>query len=406
VNPAHLLAEHGSPLWLCDVDRARRNLRALRAEWERAWPRIDVAYSYKTNRFPPFLRALQTDGAWAEVTNRAEYALARDAVGAAGERIVLTGPSKPWDLLARAADDGALVVIDSPDELERAAAGGVRRAGLRVAMAGEDETVSRLGVPAGEVVALARRARALGLRVEALAVHLVSTGFSESPSIARPLGAQVRVMWPQPAGAHARAAGLLARLARELAAEDVPVGTLDLGGGHPPAGATEHGATPVAAALRRHGFDGRLLVEPGRALVHDAVDLAMTVMAAKRLEDGRECLVVDAGTDQLPGTLWSWPRLEAPGASAGPGRPTLVTGPLCLNVDVLHPAARLPPLGPGDTLLARGVGAYQDAQSSRFGDLRPAALAREDGAWRLARRRESVDDLMACDITPSPKEQR
>ena len=96
------------------------------------------------------------------------------------------------------------------------------------------------------------------------------------------------------------------------------------------------------------------------------------MVAVKRLEDGTTCAIVDAGTNLLPGALWSWPRIEA---AAGAGdRRTLVTGPLCLNVDVLHPAAMLPALRPGDLLLVRAVGAYQQAQSTQFGDLRPAVV--------------------------------
>ena len=57
--------------------------------------------------------------------------------------------------------------------------------------------------------------------------------------------------------------------------------------------------------------------------------------------------------------------------------------------------------GPGQraaVLLVRDAGAYQQAQSTRFGDLQPAVLARDDGRWRVCRRRETLDDLLAGDI--------
>jgi len=41
--------------------------------------------------------------------------------------------------------------------------------------------------------------------------------------------------------------------------------------------------------------------------------------------------------------------------------------------------------------------AYQQVQSTQFGDLRPAVVAREGGTWRLARRREELSDLIICD---------
>ena len=71
----------------------------------------------------------------------------------------------------------------------------------------------------------------------------------------------------------------------------------------------------------------------------------------------------------------------APGA-AGPVSRALVTGPLCLNVDVVHPDARLPELAPGAVLLARAVGAYQQSASTQFGEAEPVVVIREDGRWR------------------------
>jgi diaminopimelate decarboxylase len=142
-----------------------------------------------------------------------------------------------------------------------------------------------------------------------------------------------------------------------------------------------------------------VLVEPGRALVADAVDLACTVTAVKRLPDRRRCVVLDAGTNLVPGTLFHWPSIEVPGSDAPPADPAVVTGPLCTNVDVLHPAAALPALSEGDAILIRGVGAYQQSQSTQFGDRRPAVVARDDGHWRVCSRRETVEDLVATDLT-------
>jgi diaminopimelate decarboxylase len=392
MTPAELMAEHGSPLWLVDLDRVRTRLREFRGAWERAWPAVEVAYSYKTNRQPAILLALAAEGAGHEVVCEAEYALARDVVGAAGPDVIVNGPVKPDALLERAAADGALVVADSAPELDRAARAGVERIGLRVALPGIGVEPTRFGIAPGEVPAAAARARALGLELEALSAHLVSTGFDQPLSRTRRLGAAITVQWPPAPGRHAAAAEHLARLAVA-----VGVGAIDLGGGFPAAPAVAAHAAAVAGALRSSGFAGRLILEPGRALVTDAVALACSVVAIKELDDGTRCVVVDAGTNLLPGALWSWPRIDAPAADGRPTSPALVSGPLCLNVDVLHPAADLPDLEAGDTLIVRDAGAYHQAQSTQFGDLRPAVLALDDGRWRVCRRRETLDDLLAGD---------
>jgi len=396
VSVAALLAEHGSPLWLADVDRARERLADLRAAWTAAWAGgdgVEISYSYKTNRTTAFLRAFADDDAGAEVVCAAEYALARDVVGVDGSRITVNGPAKPDALLARCAADGALVIADSAAELERLAAAGVTRAGLRVGLPGPERHPSRFGIAPGEIVAAGGRARELGLALEVLSAHLVSTDFSAALGAggAGTLAASVRVGWAKPPAVHARAAATLTRLAAELG-----VATIDLGGGIPAAPAATAHAAAVAGALHAEGFAGRLLLEPGRALVADAVDLACTVIAVKTLADGTACAVVDAGTDLLPGALWGWPRLEAPASRAGDA-PTLVAGPLCLNIDVLAAAAALGELHAGDVLVAREVGAYQQVQSTQFGDLRPAVVAREGGKWRLHRRREELSDLIISD---------
>ncbi len=152
----------------------------------------------------------------------------------------------------------------------------------------------------------AAHARALGLHLEALSAHLVSTGFDQPLAGAARLGAAITVQWPPAPDGHAAAAERLAGLAVGLR-----VGAIDLGGGFPAAPAVAAHAAAVADALRANGFAGRLILEPGRALVTDAVALAFTVVAIKELDDGTRCVVVDAGTNLLPGTLWSWPRIEA-----------------------------------------------------------------------------------------------
>ena len=123
----------------------------------------------------------------------------------------------------------------------------------------------------------------------------------------------------------------------------------------------------------------------------------MTVVAVKQLDEGTRCVVVDAGTNLLPGALWSWPRIEAVDAGERPTAPALVSGPLCLNVDVLHPAAQLPEVAPGDAAARARRRRLPAGAIDAFGDLRPAVVAHDDGRWRLCQRRETLDDLLAGD---------
>jgi diaminopimelate decarboxylase len=385
VTARELLAQYGSPLWLADVDRFRSSLERFGTAWRREWPNTQIAYSYKTNRLLAFLEAAELGGAAAEVVCEAEYELAVAVVEADPARIIVDGPAKRDSLLSRAGAAGALVLADSAAELERAAERGVRRIGLRVALESFTGAPTRFGIAPAEIPAAAGAAAAFGLTVETLSTHLVSTDFDRDT-------AQVVVRWPRPPAEHARAAAVLAELAGGLGAQGHVVETLDLGGGFPPSHSTDGHVREVVRALRGAGFAGSLVLEPGRALVADAVDLAFTVVAVKTLADGRRCLVCDAGTNLLPGALTAPPPIEAPERS-GPRSPAVVTGPLCLNVDVLHPSAALPPVQPGTVLVAREVGAYQQASSTQFGEPRPAVAVREDGSWRLHTPAEKLEPL-------------
>ena len=397
VSVAELLSEHGSPLWLANLDVVRDRLRSFTAAWDNVWPEVEVAYSYQANRLPAILRTLAAAGAGHQVACEAEYDLARTVARAPGKRIVVQGPYKSVDLLDSAARDGALVVADGEDDLRRATAAGVRRLGLRVETGAVGHGPSQYGVPDAKVTAVHRDAAARGLRLEALAFNLPITGFERPLSQVRQFIEDVVTRWPQPPERFAAATRLVASLAVRLG---VPV--VDIGGGLPPAPDEQVYARTIAGALGAVGFEGRLLAEPGRAIVGEAVELACTVRAVKRLSDGTRCVVVDAGTDLLPGAHWRWPHVDAPHATGPSAGPALIAGALCSHLEILHPRVELPAIAEGEVLLIRRVGAYNQSQSTQSGDLRPAVIARDRGEWRPCERRETIEDLIATDLGERP----
>src|SRR3954464_14622905 len=181
MSVADQLAEHGLPLWLANLDVVRDRQRSFSAAWRAEWPDVEIAYSHKANRLPAILRTLAERGSGHQVACEAEYCLARSVADANGRSIVVQGPAKPPALLDRAAADGALVIAHTLAQLRRLAAAGITRAGVRagaggVCVPGVAAGRSHFGVPMAEVSMAPRQAAALGLRIEALAVHLVSAG--------------------------------------------------------------------------------------------------------------------------------------------------------------------------------------------------------------------------------------
>src|SRR3954453_1424787 len=179
VRASELAAEFGTPLAVyCE----RTILDAARAYREAA---PDALPLYSLKAFPnlALLRLLAAEGFGADVSPLCELEFARRA-GIAGERIVVHGNNKSdEELRAAAAADVRFVVLDAVDEAERAAAAGVRRALVRVTPGIEADTHeairtahhgSKFGLPPEEALAAAAAARAAGLEVSGVHLHIGS----------------------------------------------------------------------------------------------------------------------------------------------------------------------------------------------------------------------------------------
>jgi diaminopimelate decarboxylase len=73
-----------------------------------------------------------------------------------------------------------------------------------------------------------------------------------------------------------------------------------------------------------------------------------------------------------------------------------IVGPICETSDFLARERSLPPLAAGDLLAVLHAGAYGYAMSSNYnGHLRPAEVLVEGDTFRVIRRRQSYNDLIA-----------
>jgi len=123
VRASQLAQEFGTPVVVYDEATLRAHARA----YLEAAP--DALIAYGTKAFPSVavLRLFAEEGLGADVSTVGELEFAQRA-GVPGERLVIHGNNKEDELLLRSAEAGALIVLDSLDELERARAiGGNRR---------------------------------------------------------------------------------------------------------------------------------------------------------------------------------------------------------------------------------------------------------------------------------------
>jgi diaminopimelate decarboxylase len=403
-----LVARYGSPLFVFSERIIQDRYRELRDAFALRWPRVRLAWSYKTNYLDAVCTLFHREGAWAEVVSEFEYDKAM-RLGVPPEQVHFNGPYKSRAVLERALPAGTIVHIDNFDELalceEVAMATGCRpRVAIRVSLAAEGTPAwSRFGfnLDNGQAMDAARRLLA-GDRLELCGLHTHMGTFITEP------------------GAYRDAAAKLARMANELRERfGVVMDFLDLGGG-----LASHNtlkaqylpgdqATPSFRAYADAVLEGlaeldaapselpTLVLESGRALVDDAGSLISTVLANKRLPDGRRDLVVDAGVNILFTSFWYKHDL-VPAQDFRPTlEPTVVHGPLCMNIDVVRETMLLPPMKVGERVVFRNVGAYNVTQWMQFITYRPAVvLVGRDGQHALMRRAEDLQAVVAQEEVP------
>ena len=158
-------------------------------------------------------------------------------------------------------------------------------------------------------------------------------------------------------------------------------------------------ADAVLPELKRLGVP--VVLEPGRSVVGHSGALVSRVVDTKQNPDGRQFAVLDAGMSELmrPALYGSFhrivPVLPRDGA---PETPWDVVGPICESSDVFARDRALPELRVDDVVALLDTGAYGAVMASNYNRrlLAPEVLV-QDGAWKVIRRRQTIDDLLALE---------
>lgn len=404
---ADLVARHGSPLFVVSEAELRRRYREMMRAFSLRYPRVTIGYSFKTNYLSAICAVLRQEGAWGEVVSGFEYDIA-ESLGIPGSEIIFNGPLKRRHELEKAIAAGAMVNVDSLEEVALiesiAAARGERvPIGMRVNMVLNDQPWDRFGfnLENGDAKQMASRiASSPHLRLVGLHTHC---------------GTYVTDV-----NTYAKAATKIADFCNELRqSSGIEMSYLDFGGGY--AARTQlHGqslpidhvvpsidryAEALSSALLRGGFPAdrlpRLILEPGRHLTAEAMHLITSVVSCKRLSDGRRGVVLDAGVNILPTSYWYRFDVMAVKDAASITEEVNLYGPMCMNIDCLQQSVPLPPLSAGDLLVVKNVGAYNLAQSMQFIQLRPAVVMLGDGGVEVVREAETGSYVRQLDHVPT-----
>lgn len=398
---AGLAARVGTPFWLYDAARIEGQIERLRG--------FDtIRYAQKANSNLDLLRVMRRNGVKVDAVSLGEIERALAAgYTAGGDEIVFTADIFDRPTLRRVVELGIPVNCGSPDMIDQiAAVSPGHRIWLRInpgfghGHSNKTNTggpFSKHGIWHEELAALGPRIKAAGLDLVGLHMH-IGSGVDYS-HLERVGDAMIEAY---------RALGLPIRAVSAGGGLSVPYseGAAEVDTQHYIANwdaarnaIQQHQTTPV-----------EMEIEPGRFLVAAAGCLVAEVRAVKRVAE-RYFVVVDAGFNDLarPAMYGSFHRIgfvDADGAPVtGEGRPVAVAGPLCESGDVFTQGEggvvefrALPLPRVGDFCVISDAGAYGSAMSSNYNSrpLIPEVVV-DGGALRLARRRQTIEELLALE---------
>jgi diaminopimelate decarboxylase len=359
---ARLLAHRagGTPLYVYArdaLDAAVARVRAASVEG------AQVHYSLKANPHAGVVTHLAALVDGFDVCSLTEMETALHS-GAPPGRVLFTGPAKSRREAAAALAAGVAVTIESPlqavlfgevaRELDIAGRAVVRlNAPYPARQAGGPPAPNHFGVGEEDLAEVIDRLRASSMTITGLHLFWGSQHFD----------AGVIAAARRQAMDHAR--GVVARF-------DLDVDTIGLGGGigmpwcdhDPPVDWAGLEAVRADRDVLEGAGGAAIVCEYGRSIAGPSGTLITAVLDTKTIGDTRYVLV-DAGMNhvQIAGRLIAGggrgePLVRAPRTADQAGRRTVVTGPLCSQLDVLADGVPLPDVEVGDLLTFSGVGAY------------------------------------------------
>jgi len=397
VSVQSIVERVGTPAYVYSA----RAIRDAYADIDRAfadYPHV-IHYALKANSTLALVRLVRALGGRADANSGGEIQVALRA-GFDPSEIVFTGVGKTCSEIEAAISLGiGTINAESAGELDRIARsaerlGRVARVALRVNPDIDARShphistglnANKFGVRLEDVRRIyAERRNQVSLQFVGVHIHI---------------GSQITTAEPL-----ARAARVLVSLALDLQHDGCGLEHVDLGGGlgiayeDKPALTPAEYAAAVLPELRRVGVP--VVLEPGRAIVGHAGALVSRVVDIKRHPDGKQFAVLDAGMTELmrPALYGSFHRIVPVVARRGDESLWDVVGPICESSDVFARDRSLPELQVDDLVAILDTGAYGAAMASNYNRRLLAPEVLVDAAdWRIIRRRQTLDDVLALE---------
>ena len=404
-----LLKEHGSPLFVLSEKIMRQTFKDANRAFKTRYPKVQFAWSYKTNYINAVCNVFHQEGSWAEVVSGFEYQKALEN-NVPGNKIIFNGPDKSEPELRLAIENDSLIHIDHLDELyfimELAGSMNKRpRVAVRVNMdTGVYPMWDRFGFnyENGQAWDAINKIMLNG-KMDLVGLHCHIGTFMLAPS------------------AYGIAAAKLSELALAVKKKhEKQIQYIDMGGGFASKNTLKGSylqgadacptfdqyAEAISTAILNAGFTEKelplLILETGRALVDEAGYLLGTVVSNKRLSDGRRATIMDFGVNILFTSFWYDHKISPAQPFGQYTEDTVMYGPLCMNIDVVREHITLPPLKRNDRVVVHTVGAYNMTQWMQFISMRPAVVMCDvNHKPNLIRKRETINSIQGEEVMPT-----
>lgn len=389
-----LIAVHGSPLYVYDLDVVRARVRALKAAI--SWKRFQPLFAMKANPCPAVVRAIVAEGFGIDAVSPGEVALALK-LGVRPDLVLYTENNMTDAEMHEAVAQGVLINCGSLDRLERLARSGAREASVRFnpdVGAGAHEKIctggplTKFGVSHLQVDEVLRIERETGIKVVGCHMH-IGSGFLDHAAFTQACQVIFSIAARLP---NLRFVDCGGGIGIPYRTTDASFDLLTMG---------KQLSEAFAAFCMRYGRDLELRLEPGRFPVAEAGTLYATVTSVKSNPgvEGRTFVGTDTGFNHLVRVAMyeAYHRISNVSRPDAPLRTVDVVGNICESGDVFARARELPSPELGDVLAFHDAGAYGMAMASTYNTRPlPAEVVLDGGVPRLARRRQTVDELLAA----------
>lgn len=403
-----LLEQYGSPLFVISEKTIRNTYREALSAFKTRYPKVQFAWSYKTNYVNSVCKVFHQEGSWAEVVSGFEYDKAL-ANGVPPTKIIFNGPDKATADLKRAIEQGALIHIDHFDELYE-----IKQ------LAPELNKVAKVAIRVNMDTGIYPSWDRFGFNYENgeawTAVNKIMPDENmELIGLHTHIGTYITAV-----SAYSVATSKLAALAVRIEMKyKKSIKYIDMGGGFASKNTLKGAYLPgsdtcpsfddyaeaITTALInsdiQHDHMPTLFLETGRAMIDDAGYLLGSVIANKRLRDSRRSLIVDIGINNLFTSFWYEHHIVPSRIKQHDMEDTTIYGPLCMNIDVIRSAIQFPVLEKGDAVVIKRVGAYNMTQWLQFITYRPKIVMIDmEENPHIIRENENHETMNALDRIP------